>query len=182
MPFVGDVDDRARRCTIVFAAFAIVAASNGVNITDGLDGLAGGTLVFAFVAFMIIALLNVPAPAEPRPALRAHHRGDCSASCGSTSTRPRSSWATRARCRSGRRWRSCALITGQILVLPLIGLIFVVETGSVIIQVAYFKATGGKRIFRMSPIHHHFELAGWDEEKITAPVLDRRRSSPACSA
>ncbi len=51
--------------------------------------------------------------------------------------------------------------------LPLIGLVFVIETGSVIIQVAYFKATGGKRIFRMSPIHHHFELAGWDEEKIT---------------
>ncbi len=60
-----------------------------------------------------------------------------------------------------------ALITGQILVLPLIGIIFVVETLSVIIQVAYFKATGGKRIFRMSPIHHHFELGGWDEEKIT---------------
>ena len=60
-----------------------------------------------------------------------------------------------------------ALITGQIVVLPLIGLVFVLETGSVILQVAYFKATGGKRIFRMSPIHHHFELLGWDEEKIT---------------
>ena len=60
-----------------------------------------------------------------------------------------------------------ALITGQILVLPLIGLIFVVETASVIIQVAYFKLTGGKRLFRMAPLHHHFELAGWDEEKIT---------------
>ena len=60
-----------------------------------------------------------------------------------------------------------ALITGQLLVLPLIGLIFVVETGSVILQVVYFKATGGRRIFRMSPIHHHFELGGWDEEKIT---------------
>jgi phospho-N-acetylmuramoyl-pentapeptide-transferase len=60
-----------------------------------------------------------------------------------------------------------ALITGQILVLPLIGLIFVIETGSVILQVAYFKATGGKRLFRFTPIHGHFELAGWDEEKIT---------------
>jgi phospho-N-acetylmuramoyl-pentapeptide-transferase len=60
-----------------------------------------------------------------------------------------------------------ALITGQILVLPLIGLIFVIETSSVVLQVAYYKATGGKRLFRMSPIHHHFELAGWDEEKIT---------------
>jgi len=60
-----------------------------------------------------------------------------------------------------------ALITGQILVLPLIGLIFVIETASVVLQVVYFKATGGRRLFRMSPIHHHFELAGWDEEKIT---------------
>jgi phospho-N-acetylmuramoyl-pentapeptide-transferase len=60
-----------------------------------------------------------------------------------------------------------ALITGQILVLPLIGLIFVVETASVVIQIAYFKLTHGRRIFRMSPIHHHFELSGWDEEKIT---------------
>jgi phospho-N-acetylmuramoyl-pentapeptide-transferase len=60
-----------------------------------------------------------------------------------------------------------ALITGQIFVLPLIGLIFVVETGSVIIQIAYYRVTGGRRVFLMSPLHHHFELLGWDEEKIT---------------
>ena len=114
---------------IAFAALAIVAASNGVNITDGLDGLAGGTLIFAFVAFMLIAILNEPT--QPNLALL------------------------------------CALITGQILVLPLIGLIFVIETGSVVLQIAYFKLTHGRRIFRMSPIHHHFELSGWDEEKIT---------------
>jgi phospho-N-acetylmuramoyl-pentapeptide-transferase len=60
-----------------------------------------------------------------------------------------------------------ALITGQILVLPLIGLIFVIETASDIIQIGYFKLSGGKRVFRMAPLHHHFELAGWDEEKIT---------------
>ena len=60
-----------------------------------------------------------------------------------------------------------ALITGQILVLPIIGLIFVVETMSDIIQIGYFKASGGKRVFRMAPLHHHFELGGWDEEKIT---------------
>ena len=60
-----------------------------------------------------------------------------------------------------------ALITGQVLVLPLIGAIFVLETTSVILQVGYFRLTGGRRLFRMSPIHHHFELGGWDEEKIT---------------
>src|SRR3954453_19321307 len=60
-----------------------------------------------------------------------------------------------------------ALISGQILVLPLIGIILVVETMSVILQIGYFMLTGGQRLFRMSPIHHHFELGGWDEEKIT---------------
>ena len=60
-----------------------------------------------------------------------------------------------------------SLITGQILILPLIGIIFVVEASSVLLQVAYFKATGGRRIFRMSPLHHHYELGGWPETKIT---------------
>ena len=75
VPFLGPVFvDPA--IYVTFAAFAIVAASNGVNITDGLDGLAGGTLVFAFVAFLLVALLNRSArPAEPRVPLRADHRG-----------------------------------------------------------------------------------------------------------
>jgi phospho-N-acetylmuramoyl-pentapeptide-transferase len=59
-----------------------------------------------------------------------------------------------------------ALITGQVLILPLIGLVFVLEAGSDIVQVASFRLCG-KRIFRMAPLHHHFELGGWDEEKIT---------------
>ncbi|HET9435925.1 MAG TPA: phospho-N-acetylmuramoyl-pentapeptide-transferase [Candidatus Limnocylindrales bacterium] len=151
---------------ILFAAFAIVAASNGVNITDGLDGLAGGTLIFAFVAFMLIALLNQPT--QPNLALlcaliigtllgflwfNVHPAQVIMGDSGSLAL--------------GATLAVTALITGQILVLPLIGLIFVVETASVVIQVAYFKLTGGKRIFKMSPIHHHFELSGWDEEKIT---------------
>ncbi len=60
-----------------------------------------------------------------------------------------------------------AVITKQELVLILVGGIFVVETLSVIFQVAYFKLTGGQRIFRMAPLHHHFELKGWPETKVT---------------
>jgi phospho-N-acetylmuramoyl-pentapeptide-transferase len=60
-----------------------------------------------------------------------------------------------------------AVITKQELVLILVGGIFVFETISVILQVAYFKITGGQRIFRMAPIHHHFELKGWPESKVT---------------
>jgi phospho-N-acetylmuramoyl-pentapeptide-transferase len=165
VPFVGDVFIDPR-LYVLFAAVAIVASSNGVNITDGLDGLAGGTLVFAFVAFMLIALLNQPG--QPNIAFlcaliigallgflwfNVHPAQIIMGDSGSLSL--------------GATLAVIALITGQILVLPLIGLIFVVETGSVIIQVVYFKLTHGKRIFRMSPIHHHFELGGWDEEKIT---------------
>ncbi len=174
VPFVRDPVPIEPWLYILVAAFAIVAAANGVNITDGLDGLAGGTLVFAFLAFLLIALLNVvPQPDgtvdnQPNIAFlcaliigallgflwfNVHPAQVIMGDSGSLSL--------------GATLAVIALITGQILVLPLIGLIFVVETASVIIQVLYFKATGGRRIFRMSPIHHHFELGGWDEEKIT---------------
>jgi phospho-N-acetylmuramoyl-pentapeptide-transferase len=61
-----------------------------------------------------------------------------------------------------------AILTGEMLLLVLIGGVFVVEALSVILQVSYFKATGGKRILRMSPLHHHFEMLGWPEAKVTA--------------
>ena len=122
--------------------------------------------VFAFVAFLLVALLNVPA--QPNLAFlcaliigallgflwfNVHPAQIFMGDSGSLSL--------------GATLAVIALITGQILVLPLIGLIFVIETASDIIQIGYFKLSGGKRIFRMAPLHHHFELAGWDEEKIT---------------
>ena len=137
-----------------------------MNITDGLDGLSGGTLVFAFVPFIIIALFNTPL--QPNLALlccivigslmgflwfNAHPAQIFMGDAGSLGF--------------GAMLAVVSMITGQLLLLPLIGIIFVMETGSVVLQVAYFKATGGRRIFRMTPIHHHFELGGWDEEKIT---------------
>jgi len=165
VPLVGPVAI-APWAYIVLAAFAIISASNGVNITDGLDGLAGGTLVFAFVAYLLIALLN--APTQPVLALicaliigallgflwfNVHPAQVIMGDSGSLAL--------------GATLAVTALITGQILILPLVGLIFVIETGSVVLQVGYFKLTGGRRIFRMSPLHHHYELLGWDEEKIT---------------
>ena len=165
VPFVGDVEI-GRWPYVLFAAFAIIAASNGVNITDGLDGLAGGTTIFAFVAYLIIAVLNVPH--QPNLAFV------CAVVIGAVlgflwfNVHPAQIFMGDSGALSlGAMLAVTALITGQILVLPLIGIIFVVETGSVVLQVAYFKLTGGRRIFRMTPIHHHFELGGWDEEKIT---------------
>jgi phospho-N-acetylmuramoyl-pentapeptide-transferase len=164
VPFIGDVAvDPA--IYVPFAAFAIVAASNGVNITDGLDGLAGGTLAFAYVSFLIIALLNEPQ--QPNTALlsalivgallgflwfNVHPAQVFMGDSGSLSF--------------GAALAVIALITGQILVLPIVGFVFVMETVSDIIQIGYYKVSGGRRVFRMAPLHHHFELGGWDEEKI----------------
>jgi phospho-N-acetylmuramoyl-pentapeptide-transferase len=165
VPFVGAVSIDPT-LYIVFAAFAIVAMANGVNLTDGLDGLAGGTLAFSFVAFMLVALFNVPQ--QVNLALL------CALIIGALlgflwfNVHPAQIFMGDAGALAlGSTLAVTALITGQILILPLIGIIFVVETLSVIIQVGYFKLSGGKRIFRMSPIHYHFELGGWDEEKIT---------------
>lgn len=168
VPFVGAVEIHPW-AYIAFAAFAIVAMSNGVNLTDGLDGLAGGTLVFSFVAFLIIALLNNPA--QPNLAVlcaliigallgflwfNAHPAQIFMGDAGSLSM--------------GATLAVIALITGQILILPLIGAVFVIETLSVVLQVGYFKLSRGKRILRMSPLHHHFELGGWAETKITLRI------------
>ncbi len=164
VPYVGDVAvDKI--FYVPFAAFAIIATSNGVNLTDGLDGLAGGTLAFAFVSFLIIALLNQPA--QTNIALlcaliigallgflwfNVHPAQVFMGDSGSLSM--------------GATLAVIALISGHILLLPLVGLIFVIEALSDIIQIGYFKLSHGKRVFRMAPLHHHFELGGWDEEKI----------------
>jgi phospho-N-acetylmuramoyl-pentapeptide-transferase len=165
VPFVGAVAIEPW-LYILFGAFAIVASANGVNLTDGLDGLSGGTVAIAFVAFLLIALLNVPTQANL--ALL------CALIIGALlgflwfNVHPAQIFIGDSGALSlGATLAVTALITGQILVLPLIGIIFVVETASVIIQVAYFKATGGKRLFRFTPLHSHFEVGGWDEEKIT---------------
>jgi phospho-N-acetylmuramoyl-pentapeptide-transferase len=165
VPFIGAVAIHPW-AYIAFAAFSIVAMSNGVNLTDGLDGLAGGTLVFSFVAFLVIALLN--SPAQPNLAIlcalligallgflwfNAHPAQIFMGDAGSLSM--------------GAVLAVIALITGQILILPLIGLVFVVETVSVVLQIGYFRLSGGRRLFRMSPLHHHYELGGWPETKIT---------------
>jgi phospho-N-acetylmuramoyl-pentapeptide-transferase len=165
VPFVGEVPIEPI-VYVLFGAFAIVATTNGVNFTDGLDGLAGGTLIFAFVAYMIIALLNVPA--QPNLAIL------CALLIGALlgflwfNVHPAQVFMGDAGSLGlGATLAVMALITGEVLLLPLIGIIFVVEVGSSLLQILVYKVTGGRRIFRMAPLHHHFELAGWDEEKIT---------------
>ena len=144
-----------------------MATSNGVNITDGLDGLAGGTLIFAFVGLHDHRRPQLPL-AQPNLAVL------CALIIGALlgflwfNVHPAQIFmGDSGSLALGATLAVIALITGQVLLLPLIGIIFVLEAGSVILQIGYFKLTGGKRLFRMAPLHHHFELIGWDEEKIT---------------
>ncbi|MGO9179389.1 MAG: phospho-N-acetylmuramoyl-pentapeptide-transferase [Candidatus Limnocylindrales bacterium] len=164
VPFVGDVTV-GPWIWIAVAAFAIISASNSVNITDGLDGLAAGTLVFSYIAYLIIALLNVPN--------QTHLAILCTIMIGALlgflwfNVHPAQIFMGDAGSLSfGAALAVTALITGQVLILPIIGIIFVIETGSVLIQIVAVK-TIGRRIFRWTPIHGQFELSGWDEEKIT---------------
>jgi phospho-N-acetylmuramoyl-pentapeptide-transferase len=151
---------------ILIAVFAIVGSSNGVNLTDGLDGLAGGTLVFAFLAFMFIAILNVPTQSNLSLV--------CALAAGTMvgflwfNVHPAAVFMGDAGSLSfGAALAVTALMTGQVLILPIIGIIFVVETASVMLQIPYYRLTHGKRIFLSSPLHHHFEMLGWPETKIT---------------
>jgi phospho-N-acetylmuramoyl-pentapeptide-transferase len=148
---------------VALALFTIVAMSNGVNLTDGMDGLAGGTAVFAFLSFAFIANARqfdwlVVFCAAMVGALLAflwfnvHPAEFIMGDTGSLAI--------------GATLAACALTTGFVLLLPVAGVIFVAETVSVVLQVGSFKLRG-KRVFRMSPLHNHFELIGWAEEKVT---------------
>lgn len=149
VPLVGEVPI-APILWITVAVVAIVATSNGVNLTDGLDGLSGGTMVFAWISYMVIALLNAPGQlnvaiicaliAGALVGFLWFNIHPASVIIGDTGALG-----------FGAALAVTGLVTGHILLLPLIGIIFVVETGSVILQVASVKLTG-RRIFLFTPI------------------------------
>jgi phospho-N-acetylmuramoyl-pentapeptide-transferase len=162
VPLIGEWEIGATLFVII-AAFAIVGMSNGVNLTDGMDGLAGGTAVFAFLSFAFIAIargfpwLAVFCAAVVGAVLaylwfNVHPAEVIMGDTGSLSL--------------GAALASVALVTGFIVLLPLAGVVFVAETVAVMLQVGSFKIRR-RRIFRMSPLHNHFELIGWAEEKVT---------------
>jgi phospho-N-acetylmuramoyl-pentapeptide-transferase len=144
------------------AVVAIVGTANAVNLTDGMDGLAGGLSAIAFAA---IVLLMPGAPAGEKAvamtlcgalvAFLIFNRYPARVFMGDTGSLA-----------IGFALAAMAVQQGLILVLPLVGLVFVLETLSVIIQVAYFKASGGRRVFKMTPIHYTFHHQGWSENRI----------------
>lgn len=148
---------------IPIATFLIVGMSNAVNFTDGLDGLAGLISATAFAAIGAIALM----------------RGDvfvgrfCFTLVGALfgflwyNVHPAQLFmGDTGSLALGATMATVGLMTGNWLLIPIIAIIPVSTTLSVILQVAYFKLTGGKRLFKMTPLHHHFELLGWSETQV----------------
>jgi phospho-N-acetylmuramoyl-pentapeptide-transferase len=149
---------------IPVATLLIVGFSNAVNLTDGLDGLAGSTAAVAFVAYGVIANL------QGQTWLAAFCftvTGAIMAFLWFNAYPAQMFMGDVGALALGATLAVVALMTGQWLLLPIIGIVFVAEAMSDILQVAYFKLTGGKRLFKMAPLHHHFELLGWSETHIT---------------
>lgn len=143
--------------------FVIIGVVNAVNLTDGLDGLAGGVSLPVFLTYAIILFMQGKAPAIALIIaggimgflfFNAHPASVYMGDTGSMAL--------------GGAVVVLAILTDTVFYLPILGGIFLIETLSVIIQTLYFRRTGGKRIFRMSPIHHHFELGGHKETKIVS--------------
>ena len=148
---------------LVFAVFVIVGCVNAVNLTDGVDGLASGVTVPVMAFFAVTAYLWGNETLALFPAaivggllgFLVYNFHPAKVFMGDTG----SLFLGGAVC-------GMAFALDMPLILVLVGLVYIVEAVSVIMQVLYFKATHGKRIFRMTPIHHHFEMGGWSEVKI----------------
>ena len=161
---------------VIFAGVIIWSTSNAVNVTDGLDGLAGGSAMMGFLAFTIIALLGVPQSRRvPRSVVNpldlavfaAAFAGACGGFLWFNAAPARIFMGDVGALGIGTALALLAITTDTQLLLILICGINVMEAGSVAIQMGVFKASGRKkRLFRMSPIHHHFELIGWPETTV----------------
>jgi phospho-N-acetylmuramoyl-pentapeptide-transferase len=157
---------------IVLAALVIVGSSNAVNLTDGLDGLAAGSSAFAFVAFIVIGFYQLrhfniyrnPASLD-EAIIAAAMVGGCAGFLWWNAAPARIFMGDTGSLGIGAALAGLALLENVDLLLPIVGGLFVIETLSVIIQVFSFHAFG-RRVFRMAPIHHHFELTGWPETTV----------------
>jgi phospho-N-acetylmuramoyl-pentapeptide-transferase len=143
---------------IVAGTLIIVGFSNALNLTDGLDGLAGIITASAFVAYGLIAALQGQIFLTQFCFIMV---GACFGFLWYNAHPAQLFMGDTGSLALGAALGTVALMTGQWLLLPLIAIIPVAETLSVIIQVSYFKWTGGRRVFRKSPLHHHFEEGGW---------------------
>jgi len=161
IPFEGSHDIAGLYLPVALGV--IVVTAGGVAVTDGLDGLVAGTSALAFAAYGVIALL------QEQTYLGAFCFTVTGASLGFLwhNSHPASAFMGDVGALAlGGGLAVVAFMTGHWLLLPLIGVVFVAEGASSYLQIGYFKLTGGKRIFRMAPLHHHFEELGWSEVQV----------------
>ncbi|MDR2546688.1 MAG: phospho-N-acetylmuramoyl-pentapeptide-transferase [Lachnospiraceae bacterium] len=144
-----------------------IAVINAANLTDGLDGLLGSVTLMVAVFFVVAALL-LEAGIAP---LAAATVGALLGYLLYNSYPARVMMGDTGSFALGGFIVASAYLTQLQLFIPIIGLVYVLEALSVVIQVGYFKMSGGKRVFKMAPLHHHFELCGWKETKIVAVFL-----------
>jgi len=178
IPFIKNISPDLGVGYVLFAVVVIVGTSNAVNLTDGLDGLAIGPVIIAAVAYMIFAY--VAGHVKIADYLQISYvpgSGEVTVFCGAMAgagmgflwfnAYPAQVFMGDVGSLSlGAALGAVAVITKQEILLVIVGGIFVIEALSVIFQVGFFKMTHGRRIFRMAPLHHHFELKGWPEPKV----------------
>ena len=163
---------------MIYGVFVLWGTGNGVNISDGMDGLATGAMIIATLSYMLIAYLcgnAVYAEYLSTPYIEgcgeaavfgAAVVGACTGFLWHNSKPASMFMGDTGSLALGGSLGIMAIIVKQELILPIIGGVFVMEAGSSILQTLYYKATGGKRIFLMAPVHHHFEKKGWSETQI----------------
>ncbi|MEW6045624.1 MAG: phospho-N-acetylmuramoyl-pentapeptide-transferase [Bacillota bacterium] len=163
LPFGGGLWSLSPALFVALAALATVGAANGVNLTDGLDGLAAGSVAVASAVYAGAALLMD----KPGVAIfAASVGGACLGFMWYNGYPAQVFMGDTGSLALGAALSVMAIFTGTVLALPLVGGLFVAETLSVMAQVGYFKLTGGRRLLRMSPLHHHLELIGWTEPQV----------------
>jgi phospho-N-acetylmuramoyl-pentapeptide-transferase len=178
IPFFKDFRPDIGFLYVFFAIFVVVGASNAVNLTDGLDGLATGPFIVTSAVYLLFcylaghvrlaSYLQIPYVAGV---------GELSVFCGAMvgaglgflwfNTYPAEIFmGDTGSLALGGAIGAVAILSKQEILLAIAGGVFVTEAVSVIMQVGFYKLTGGRRIFRMAPVHHHFELLGWKEPKV----------------
>ncbi len=168
----------------IWAVLLILGSSNAVNLTDGLDGLAAGSAALVFSAYVFIGYWIFRHPSYgisvglDLAVIAAAMMGACAGFLWWNVAPAQIFMGDTGSLAIGTALAALALSSSTTLLLPIVGAIFVIETLSVIIQVAGFRTTG-KRVFRMAPIHHHFELSGWPE---TTVIIRFWMITGACTA
>jgi phospho-N-acetylmuramoyl-pentapeptide-transferase len=163
LPLLGIIIPISPLLFIPLMMFCIVGMANAINFTDGLDGLSGIISASAFAAYGIIAFLQGQIYLVQLCFIMV---GACFAFLWFNAHPAQMFMGDIGSMALGSTLGVIAIMTGQWLLLPIIAIVPVAETVSVILQVIYFKSTKGKRLFLRTPIHHHFELSGWSETQI----------------